>query len=229
MRSPALVVVIALVGCLGCFSTAQYEAAHRQRVVSINARYDAARQRVIAHHAQSAGPQVADRTEPAGPQVADRTELSLASSAAPSAPSVPSVPPPAVDPGVLDAQTLVARDAQAVAALERARQAEIAASARQRDREIASHRARVQANAFATADPAAGAAGSVGAVHRCTGVTNDQLLSRVAGCRPMTLPDDASSLPPPATAPSPLSPPSPLPPPSSLPSPSPLRQSAIRR
>jgi hypothetical protein len=41
MRTTWLVVVMLVVGGLGCFSTARYDDAHMQRVASINARYEA--------------------------------------------------------------------------------------------------------------------------------------------------------------------------------------------
>jgi hypothetical protein len=81
--------------------------------------------------------------------------------------------------------------------LEAERQAEISASARQRDLEIASGRAakrarvRAAASAFAAADRGPG---PIGAASLCLAAPSDQLLFRVAGCRAVPrLPERSSA------------------------------------
>ncbi len=135
MRTSAIVLAWVLAS-VGCFSTAPFDAAHRQRVAVIHARYETELEREQRHHAGLA------------------LELAHRRAALAARPS----PDPAALRALDDeAQALAARHAQVDRALARVHQHELDASTDQRAAQIdaarAVRRARVRAAAIAANDP----------------------------------------------------------------------------
>jgi hypothetical protein len=169
-RSPGLsypgemrvtVMVVAMVGGLGCFSTARYDDAHVQRVAIINARYEAESRRQAEQYASVAATldQLRARLHPISPAGApDREALRSLDE---------------------QARALAQRQAQARDRLAVERLGEIQASAARRTAELATRRAHLQAVAQAVT---AQGQGLIRASEPCLGAAGAQLLSRVGAC-----------------------------------------------